>query len=671
MGFKFGLLSGVMVALAIGGVGPAHAQEVDYGALEQMFGQPVTTSATGSPQLASQAPAPADMQIITANDIRRSGATSIPQILNFVADIDVRNYGALDNSVAIRGFSQSWNPRLLVLVDGRQVYIDDYGYVAWQTIPVQLAEIRQIEIVRGPASALFGFNATSGVINIVTYDPLYDANNVATVGYGTDGTLEGSLVSTLQQAGRYGVRVSIGGIRTNEYSEAGLGNAPTNPHPHMGSFDIDARYKPTPTTEVTADVSDSGANDYGETFFASSVEDYRTRSYKLGFSADTGIGLLSLQGYVNSVQSNVNNFQVHHFNYQNQVTVLQASDLVKFANVHSVRVGLEFRDNRGWEAPYFGTVGYKNFAVDAMWNWQITPQLAFTTAGRVDHLEWNLVGNTVPGNPFTLAQYNRATITAPSFNTGLVYQPTAQDTFRFLIGRGVQAPSLIEDAFQASQPIGGGLRFVEAGDPNLHASALTNYETDYDRSLPTLNSTLSAAVYYQVDQDFLTLPNAGTAQFTPTGPVAVSQNFGSATAFGGEFGINGSSPDGLRWNASYSLFTVHQHLLEKPPVIPFNFSDATPVSEVSFGVGYSIGKWEADAQGKWQSRYTDYYTTGLAGSSAKLIKNYTDLDARIGYDLTKQITLAVAGSELAAPQITTTAALPPDRRVLFTITDAF
>ena len=65
-------------------------------------------------------------------------------------------------------------PRLLVLINGRQVYLDDYGRTAWQTLPVQIDEIRQIEVVKGPNSALFGFNAMGGVINIITFDPLAD-----------------------------------------------------------------------------------------------------------------------------------------------------------------------------------------------------------------------------------------------------------------------------------------------------------------------------------------------------------------------------------------------------------------------------------------------------------------------------------------------------------------
>jgi len=196
---------------------------------------------------------------------------------------------------------------------------------------------------------------------------------------------------------------------------------------------------------------------------------------------------------------------------------------------------------------------------------------------------------------------------------------------------------------------------------------LTNYELDYDRAVPPLSSTLSAALYYQVDQDFLSSPVDSAPQFSPAGILAESQNFGSATAIGGEYGINGSSPNGLRWNADYSLFTVHQHLFVKAPAVPFDFSDSTPVSAITFGVGDTVGPFEVDLQGKWQSRYTDDLQGKLV-TIPKVINNYTIIDARIGYNVTSHLTLAVAGSELTAPQVTTTAALPPDRRVLFSAT---
>jgi outer membrane receptor for ferrienterochelin and colicins len=175
--------------LLLSAAAPAWAQTVDHTAFEQMFGEPVTTSAIGKPQRASEVPV--EMDIITADDIRRSGATNIPDVLRFIAGLDVRQYGMEDAAVGIRGYNTALNPRVLVLLDGRQVYHDDYGLTAWPLIPVVLSAIRQIEIIKGPNSALYGFNAVSGVINIVTYDPLLDKVNGFRVSGGSRGEAYG------------------------------------------------------------------------------------------------------------------------------------------------------------------------------------------------------------------------------------------------------------------------------------------------------------------------------------------------------------------------------------------------------------------------------------------------------------------------------------------------
>ncbi|MGD0434588.1 MAG: TonB-dependent receptor plug domain-containing protein, partial [Acetobacteraceae bacterium] len=109
------LLAGVSTVALAPASSIVHAQSVDYGALEQLYGEPVTTSATGTPQKASEVPA--NMEIITQDDIRRSGADNIPDILQFVTGLEVRRYGFADADVAVRGMNQPWNPRLLVLVN--------------------------------------------------------------------------------------------------------------------------------------------------------------------------------------------------------------------------------------------------------------------------------------------------------------------------------------------------------------------------------------------------------------------------------------------------------------------------------------------------------------------------------------------------------------------------
>ena len=196
-----------------------QAQSLNYGAAQAIFGEPVTTSVTGSPQRASDVPA--DIEIVTADDIRRSGAYDIPGVLlRHLVGIDVLQWTNDYADVSVRGYNQAGSARLLVLVDGRQVYADYYGFTPWSTLPVELAAIRQIEVVKGPNSALFGFNAVGGVINIITVNPLYDDVNTASLGVGTQGLAQGSAVQTFKIGDRAGLRIELGGRSDNDFSTA-------------------------------------------------------------------------------------------------------------------------------------------------------------------------------------------------------------------------------------------------------------------------------------------------------------------------------------------------------------------------------------------------------------------------------------------------------------------
>ena len=184
------------------------AQSVDYAALQETIGEPVTTSVTGKPQRASETPAA--IEIITRDQIAHSPAHDVPGLLKTYAGVDVNRWLAGQSDVAVRGGVQTYNPRLLVLVNGRQVYLDFYGMTDWNLLGVQLEEIQQIELVRGPATALFGFNAASAVVNIITIGASQGASLVTAGEVGGRGYDRLSAVATLPIGRAAGLRVSGG-----------------------------------------------------------------------------------------------------------------------------------------------------------------------------------------------------------------------------------------------------------------------------------------------------------------------------------------------------------------------------------------------------------------------------------------------------------------------------
>ena len=144
--------------------------------------------------------APLSSYTITRADMLQSGVTSIPEALRLAPGVIVREQSNGNYDIHIRGFDnilRSTGPinkgsmSTLVMIDNRPVFNHNLGGTAWETLPVEINDIERIEIVRGPSAPLFGPNAVSGVINIITRNVTKDKHAYATVQYGTPGTLIG------------------------------------------------------------------------------------------------------------------------------------------------------------------------------------------------------------------------------------------------------------------------------------------------------------------------------------------------------------------------------------------------------------------------------------------------------------------------------------------------
>ena len=112
--------------------------------------------------------AAAAVYVITNEDIRRSGATSIPEALRLAPGLHVARIGASEWAITARGFNMQYANKLLVLIDGRSVYTHLFSGVNWDEQDVVLEDVERIEVVRGPGGTLWGANAVNGVINIIT-----------------------------------------------------------------------------------------------------------------------------------------------------------------------------------------------------------------------------------------------------------------------------------------------------------------------------------------------------------------------------------------------------------------------------------------------------------------------------------------------------------------------
>lgn len=167
--------------------GPAG--DIGQARTEDVFAESIVSATKGAQ---SPLDAPSSTSVITEQDIRLSGITKIPELLRRLAGIDIMQVTGAQTEVSIRGFNQRLSNKVLVLVDGRSVYVDLLGATLWQTLSIGVEDIQRIEVVRGPGSALYGADAFNGVINIITKKPGEGRSGLAG-GYGSQATTHGSL----------------------------------------------------------------------------------------------------------------------------------------------------------------------------------------------------------------------------------------------------------------------------------------------------------------------------------------------------------------------------------------------------------------------------------------------------------------------------------------------
>ncbi len=152
--------------------------------LEDLVKTDITSVSRKSQSLADVAAA---AFVISSEDIRRSGAQALPDVLRMAPGIEVAQIDSGRYAVSARGFNGRFANKLLVLVDGRSIYHPLFSGVMWELDPVPLDDIERIEIIRGAGAVMWGANAVNGVINIITRHSRSQAGGALNVGAGTQG----------------------------------------------------------------------------------------------------------------------------------------------------------------------------------------------------------------------------------------------------------------------------------------------------------------------------------------------------------------------------------------------------------------------------------------------------------------------------------------------------
>ena len=188
--------------------------------------------------------APATVSVVTSDVIQSTPATNYAELLRSVPGVNIAQTSARDFNITMRGATSTLSTSQLALVDGRSLYLDFFGFVAWDLLPMNPNEIRQVEVIRGPASAVWGANAMNGVVNFISKTPRELAGNSATISFGAfDRSVNGadadagtmfSINATHARAidDRWSYKISGGGYTSDAFARpTGLIPGTATPYP--------------------------------------------------------------------------------------------------------------------------------------------------------------------------------------------------------------------------------------------------------------------------------------------------------------------------------------------------------------------------------------------------------------------------------------------------------
>ncbi|WP_404369697.1 TonB-dependent receptor domain-containing protein [Corallococcus coralloides] len=617
---------------------------------------------TASRRAQSSLEAPNATTVITAEDIRLSGATTLPELLRRVPGADVMAMGVGSANVSLRGFNQRLANKVLVLVDGRTEYQDFLGLTVWAGLPIGLEEIDRIEVIRGPGSALYGANAMLGVINIITQAPGTGRRARFGAMAGGGNTVQGSFVSHGQNGGlRY--RASAAYRQEDKWSrdyESGRPDfALQGPaDPDLGQRGARANLSTVYTFQEGQAIGVSGG-----------VHRYLTEIYPLGLlrnyyidglgayaKADVELGAVKLKAFWNHLSGDAGpqyeaigqrslGIQVASNVFNGEALYARGFEL---AGEHQVNIGVEGRLKRV-AFTYLDDLREEfHAAAFVQDDWRIVQPLRLIVSYRVDRHPLLDKGN--PG----IAQSPRLSA---------VFQPIEGHAFRASVATAFREPTFLESYTRLPVPVPGvnGVSLLTTGNRTLRPERLNALELGWRGESPRLGLDWDVALYQNTVKDLIALSPvqslpAGESYDSGTGSYLLGRSMFTNeaaiyTARGVEAGINVSPIDGLGVKAS----AAYQHISsDLPDEGQCGTCSQTPAFRLFGGVTY---RTRTDLEFGIEAAFTTSTTWVEREPSASdptrvdLIANnlpaYTVVNARVGYTVVKDfVSVALQGSQL-------------------------
>lgn len=566
--------------------------------------------------------APATISVISADAIASTPATNYAELLRAVPGVNISQTSARDFNINTRAATSTLATSQLALLDGRSLYLDFFGFVAWDMVPVNPAEIRQIEVIRGPASAVWGANALSGVVNFISRTPRELAGESLTISAGVfDRGVPGD-----EDAGS-GSLMSVYGTHARAVSD-------------RLAYKVSAGYYGSdPFARPTGTIPNSTGTPYPA--FRNQGTSQPKFDARVDYDAPDGRSSLSIAGgYAGTdgiIHTGIGPFDMERPTGLGYGTVrytrgaLKASFFTNILNGNAtglLSIGVDGQplpftfDTRtfDWEVGNVDTIGTRQ-VVSYGGNFRYN-QFDLSIAPRGDN---RLEGGAYVQDEIFLTDRFRLNLGARvdkfsvidravfSPRTALVFKPLPEHAIRLSYNKAFRAPSLINNFIDVTivnqldlgrlNPLLAGRRYTfpirAVGNDDLKEESTRAVELAYT-GIVNQRTTLSAAVYWSKNEDQIFFTQSGRYRATspppgwPLPPIVLEAipgglpseftylNLGEVVNAGIELGVDSAVSEAVNVFANYSF--------QATPDPDFALSEVNLPPRNRFNVGFNVNR---------------------------------------------------------------------------------
>jgi iron complex outermembrane recepter protein len=609
----------IAVITALGGAAHAQTEAAPLGelSLEEIL-QANVTSVAKRPQRVEESAAA--VFVISREDIRRAGVTTLPELFRMVPGMEVASLASGNAAVTARGFNGRFSNKLLVLIDGRAIYLSTLSGVLWDQQMPPVEDIERIEVVRGPGATLWGANAVNGVINVVTKHAADTLGGLGAARTSTDGN--GRIL--LQWGATAGDHGAVRGYVVGHTAEGDAFSAPDRLRDNSSAVQAGFRY-------------DFEPNERDSFSIQGDVQQGESKLVRLGpAAAAPGVPPAGVR-----------------FSGQNILGrwTRTGDDMVSSVQVYWDRVerregGLDgVRDQVDVDVSQYFSVGDRHRVVwGGGYRWSsdevkpLTPVMRFTPSTRSDNWFGAYVSDEIALVPDRLRLSLGAKVEHNDY-TGVEIQPSARIAWTDsggwtawgAVSRAVRTPSRLETALQFDDPI---VAIAAAGD--LEAEELLAWEAGWRGKLSSA-VTLDLTAYLHQYENLMVwgaTPATGPGQPFITLRYA---NAGEVQTVGVEAAVDARITD--RWTVKIAASAMDMDARESGFLVPgldtFN-SNRSPRNQLSVRSWFDVtDRIDLDV---WARR--------VSSTGDGQVEAYTDLDIRAAWRATPTIELFVLAENL-------------------------